>query len=69
MPLPTVAPSNRRDRRHPRWATVEQTAEHLGVTGRTVRQMTADGRLTRYTLGRRIIRYDLNEVDDALLAE
>jgi excisionase family DNA binding protein len=69
-----VAPSNRRGRRHPdedlprRWATIKQTAEHLGVTTRTVRQMTADGRLVRYTLGARVIRYDLREVDAALVA-
>jgi hypothetical protein len=50
----------------PRWATTKQTADHLAVTGRTVRQMTADGRLVRYTLGPRIIRYDLNEVDAAM---
>jgi excisionase family DNA binding protein len=66
------APSNRRERRHPdesparRWATTQQTAEHLGVTTRFIRKMTATGRLRRYTLGG-VIRYDLAEVDDALI--
>lgn len=67
-PIPsTTATSgpNRRERRR-RWATTAQTAEYLNITPRTVRQMRADGRLTAYMLGGRVIRFDLNEVDSAL---
>jgi excisionase family DNA binding protein len=46
-----------------RWASTRETAAHLGVTVRTVRQMVADGRLTQYSLGQRCVRFDLNEVD------
>jgi excisionase family DNA binding protein len=79
MPIPlllwliatAVAPSNRRGRRHPdqtdgsprRWATIAETAEYLRVSDRAVRLMLADGRLTSYRLGPRIVRIDLAEVD------
>jgi len=49
-----------------RWASYRQTALYLGVTDRTVREMVADGRLTQYSLGPRIVRFDLNEVDAAM---
>jgi excisionase family DNA binding protein len=83
MPIPlllwliatAVAPSNRRGHRHPnpdensarRWASVKDTAAYIGVTTRTMRQMVADGRLTQYRLGPRIVRFDLNEVDAAMV--
>jgi excisionase family DNA binding protein len=52
---------------HPRnYATLKQAAEYLGVTDRTVRQMIADGRLTGYRSGNRLVRVDLNEVDAAM---
>lgn len=49
-----------------RWATYKQVAEYLGVIERTVRLMVADGRLTAYYLGKRVVRFDLNEVDAAM---
>jgi hypothetical protein len=42
----TTQPSAKPKRR--RWASIIDTAEHLGVTERTMRQMIADGRLTGY---------------------
>lgn len=71
MPITTDAP-NRHARRHSesppprRWAGIPATAEYLGVTDRTIRQMIADGRLTGYRAGARLIRLDLNEVDAAM---
>lgn len=53
--------------RRRRYATLEQTGEYLGVTSRTIRGMIADGRLTGYRNGPRIVRVDLNEVDDKLM--
>jgi excisionase family DNA binding protein len=50
-----------------RWATTKETAEYLGVTTRTLALMVADGRLRKYYLGSRIIRFDLNQVDAALI--
>lgn len=46
-----------------RWASIQATADHIGVTERTVRAMIADGRLKGYRNGKRLIRLDLNEVD------
>jgi len=40
-----------------RWASRQATAEHLGVSERTVTYMAADGRITAYRL-RRTIRTD-----------
>lgn len=64
---------NRADRRHPdrpvggrRYVKMSEAAEYLGVTDRTVRQMIADGRLTGYRNGSRLVRVDLNEIDAAM---
>jgi excisionase family DNA binding protein len=43
-----------------------EAAEYLGVTDRTIRQMIADGRLTGYRSGPRLVRIDLNELDAAM---
>lgn len=65
-------PSNRYERRNPdkaerrRYAKLTEAAEYLGVTDRTVRQMIADGRLTGYRSGNRLVRVDLNEIDAAM---
>jgi excisionase family DNA binding protein len=55
---------NRAARR--RYAKLGEAAEYLGVTDRTIRQMIADGRLIGYRSGGRLVRVDLNEVDDAM---
>ena len=57
------AGSNRRGRR---WTNVKDTAAYLGVTPRGLRLMVADGRLTQYTLGKAVVRFDLDEVDAAM---
>ncbi|WP_431840603.1 excisionase family DNA-binding protein [Gordonia hongkongensis] len=49
-----------------RFVSIPQTAEYLGVTTRTVRQMIADGRLRAYRNGSRLVRLDLNEVDASM---
>lgn len=49
-----------------RYATLKQAAEYLGVTDRTIRQMIADGRLTGYRSGSRLVRVDFNEIDDVM---
>mgnify|MGYP001033085615 CR=1 FL=1 len=46
-----------------RYGTMSDAAEYLGVTPRTIRQMIADGRLTGYRNGSRLVRVDLNEID------
>lgn len=49
-----------------RWATLQEAADYLGVTSRTIRQMIADGRLIGYRNGSRLIRLDLNELDASM---
>lgn len=46
--------------------TVADVAEYLGVTPRTVYQMVTDHRLRAYTLGGRILRFRLSDVEAAL---
>lgn len=49
-----------------RYVKIVDAAEYLQVTDRTIRQMIADGRLTGYRSGNRLVRVDLNEVDAAM---
>jgi len=49
-----------------RYASIAEAAEYLSVTTRTIRQMIADGRLTGYRSGGRLVRLDLNEIDAAM---
>lgn len=49
-----------------RYVTIAEAAEYLQVSGRTIRQMIADGRLTGYRSGTRLVRLDLNEIDAAM---
>ena len=49
-----------------RYASIKDSADYLGVTDRTIRQMIADGRLTGYRNGGRLIRLDLNEIDASM---
>jgi excisionase family DNA binding protein len=46
-----------------RYAKIIEAAKYLGVTDRTIREMIADGRITGYRNGPRLIRVDLNEID------
>lgn len=55
------ASDNRAARR--RYGKISEAADYLGVTPRTIRQMIADGRLTGYRSGTRLVRVDLNEID------
>jgi excisionase family DNA binding protein len=50
-----------------RWASYHDTAEYIGVVPATIKNMVADGRLTAYRFGSRIVRIDLDEVDSAML--
>ncbi|MEE2851447.1 MAG: excisionase family DNA-binding protein [Actinomycetota bacterium] len=49
-----------------RYVKIAEAAEYLQVTDRTIRQMIADGRLTGYRNGTRLVRVDLNELDAAM---
>jgi excisionase family DNA binding protein len=59
MPAPTPAPRRR-------YISTKDAAEYLDVSTRTIRQMISDGRLTGYRLGRKVVRIDLNEIDQKM---
>ncbi|ORA15556.1 excisionase family DNA-binding protein [Mycobacterium asiaticum] len=48
------------------YITILKAAEYLGVTPRTIRAMIADGRLTAYRAGCRIVRLRVGEIDAAM---
>jgi excisionase family DNA binding protein len=48
------------------YVSINDAAEYLGVTTRTIRQMIADGRLCGYRSGPRLVRLRLNEIDEAM---
>lgn len=49
----------------PKYITIAETAEMLGVTKMTIRNMLCDGRLRGYRLGK-VVRLRLAEVEAAL---
>jgi excisionase family DNA binding protein len=49
-----------------RLASIQFAAEYAAVADKTIRRRIADGSLTGYRFGARVIRVDLNEVDDLL---
>jgi excisionase family DNA binding protein len=49
-----------------KWAPLEQGAAHIGVSTKTLRRLIASGRVTGYRMGTRLIRVDLNELDNLL---
>jgi excisionase family DNA binding protein len=73
--MATPALESRRTRRHPkqaateaaqrRWASMQETAEYMGVSLRTVREWISQGNIPGYRINARVIRVDLNEVDAA----
>lgn len=48
------------------YLSVNDAAEYLGVTTRTIRQMIADGRLRGYRSGPRLVRLRRDEIDAAM---
>ena len=50
------------------WATREQAADHLGVHPNTIDKWRNDGLIAAYRIGPRLVRYDINEIDAALVA-
>jgi excisionase family DNA binding protein len=64
--MPKNTARDRQSRAGRRYAKIPEAADYLKVNPMTIRVMLADGRLTPYRLGPRILRVDLNEVDAAM---
>lgn len=47
-----------------RWASLSLGAEYLGVSEKTLRRLIASGQINGYRIGARLLRVDLNELDD-----
>lgn len=47
-----------------RLASINQAAEYAVCNPKTIRRRIADGSLTGYRMGPRLVRVDLNELDD-----
>lgn len=56
MPTPTQAPARR-------LGTIAAAAEFANVHPRTIRRRIADGTLTGYRVGPRLVRVDLDDLD------
>ena len=52
-----------------RYITIAEAADYLQISDRIVRRLIADGELTGYRMGRsrRLIRVDLNKIDEQLM--
>lgn len=49
-----------------RWATTQDAAIHATCGQRTIQRMIADGFLPAYRVNARLVRVDLNELDDVI---
>jgi len=49
-----------------RLVSINQAAEYADICTKTVRRRISDGSLTGFRMGSRIIRVDLNELDELL---
>lgn len=49
-----------------RLVSIAVAAEYLATSERTIRRYIADGDLTGYRIGPRLVRLDLNEIDRVL---
>lgn len=65
-PSRTESPSTRPDPAVRRLVSLQRGAEYLECAERTIRRMVADGRITGYRVGPRMVRIDLNELDALL---
>jgi excisionase family DNA binding protein len=50
-----------------RLVSINDAATYCGVNPRTIRRRIADGSITGYTVGKKLVRVDLNEIDERLL--
>lgn len=51
---------------HRRLVSIAVAAEQCGVNPKTIRRRIADGSLAGYRMGKRLIRVDLDELDQLL---
>lgn len=63
MATDVVTPHDSQSGKTRRYAKVSEAAKHIRCSERTILQMIADGRLSGYRSGKRLVRVDLDELD------
>lgn len=48
-----------------RWASLAEAGAYVGVSTKTIRRRVADGTIPAHRIGPRLVRVDLDDVDDA----
>jgi excisionase family DNA binding protein len=56
-------PANRRERRHPELIGLQEAADILGVSYRSMRRYVAADRLPAYRIGPRLLKVDIADLD------
>lgn len=51
---------------HRHLVSINQAADYAGVSPKTIRRRIADGSITGYRMGRRLIRIDLDQLEQTL---
>lgn len=51
-----------------RWSTKDEVAEHLRCSTKTVDRLVDSGTITAYPIGPRMVRFDIEEIDQQMLA-
>jgi excisionase family DNA binding protein len=64
IPSAQSATAPKLPRRARRYGSVATAAEQYGVSEKTIRRWIATGRLTGYRVGPRLLKIDLDELDD-----
>lgn len=50
----------------PRWASCATAADYIGVSEKTIRNYIAQGLITGNRFGPKLLRVDLNEIDELM---
>jgi excisionase family DNA binding protein len=61
-----MAPSNRRERRHPELIGIPEAAERCGVHYRTIRRWIASGQLDAVRVGPKLLKVNVSDLESML---
>lgn len=66
MPRVGTIPRNRRERRHPELIGLQEAADALDVSYRTIRRWVADGQLNAVRVGPRLLKVEAAAVESLM---
>jgi excisionase family DNA binding protein len=61
--MPKPIPRNRRERRHPELIGLQEAADQLDVSYRTIRRYIAQGRINAVRIGPRLLKVAADDVE------